>query len=185
MGKGVVEEMLAKLPEAIAIYREVTKSFPLYEPGYSFLGQVQIKAVLPDEARTTARDLLRLNSQSAYGEFLLAQADWITPGNGQQARPHVVRALELNPRLAEAALLAGKIELQAGEPAKAIEYLKQAVQSEPQLEDGYFLLAKAYRQSGDKKQAEIELATFRSLRLAEDKENHLLSNFLASGGPRP
>jgi tetratricopeptide (TPR) repeat protein len=185
LGKGVVEEMLARLPEAIAVYREVTTKFPLYEPGYCFLGHVQIKSVLPDEARATARDLMRLNSQSAYGEYLLAEADWVTPGNGQQARPHVLRALELNPRLAEAALLAGKVELQAGEPAKAIEYLKQAVQIEPQLEDGYFLLAKAYRQSGDKKQAEIELANFRNLRQSEDKENHLLGNFLASGGPRP
>ena len=185
IGKGVVEEMLARLPEAIAVYREVTTRFPLYEPGYCFLGQIQVKSVLPDEVRTTARGLLRVNSQAAYGEYLLAQADWITPGKGQQSRPHVVRALELNPRLAEAALLAGKVELQAGEPAKAIEYLKQAVQVEPQLEDGYFLLAKAYRQSGDKKHAEIELATFRNLREAEDKENHLLSNFLASGGPRP
>lgn len=185
IGKGVVEEMLARLPEAIAVYREVTTSFPLYEPGYCFLGQVQVKSVLPDEVRATARGLLRVNSQSAYGEYLLAQADWITPGKGQQARPHVVRALELNPRLAEAALLAGKVESQAGEPAKAIEYLKQAVQAEPQLEDGYFLLAKAYRQSGNKKQAEIELATFRSLRQAENEEELLLSKFLAFRGPRP
>ena len=185
IGRGVVEEMLARLPAAAAVYREATTKFPRYEPGYCFLGQVQIKAVMPDEARAAARALLRLNSQSAYGEYLLAQANWITAGKGQDARPHLARALDLDPRLAEAALLAGKVELQAGEPAQAIKYLKQAVQVEPSLEDGYFLLAKAYRQSGDKDRAEIELAAFRRLRQAEEKENHLLSNFLASAGPRP
>jgi tetratricopeptide (TPR) repeat protein len=185
IGRGVVEEMLAKLPAAIAIYREVTHIFPHYEQGYWFLGQALIKAVLPDEARATGRRLLALNPQSAYGHYLLAQADWITPGGGQEAREHLVRALELDPRFAEAAILAGKVELRAGDPAKAIDFLRRAVEIDPQLEEAYFLLARAYRQSGDNKQAEIELAHFRRLRRPKEQENRLLSNFLASGAPRP
>ncbi len=185
IGRGVVEEMVARMPLAIQVYRQVIQKFPNYEPGYQFLGQVQVKAGLPSDARRTAQLLLRLNPHSAYGEYLLAQADWITPGKAQEARPHLQRALELNPRLAEAALLAGKVELQAGQPAKAIPILKQAIQSEPRLEEGHFLLAKAHQQNGDKKQAEVELATFQKLRQAEEKENHLLSNFLATGEPRP
>ncbi len=185
VGQGVVEEMLAKFPSAADIYRAVTEKFPRYEAGYCFLGQVQIKAVQPDEARATARQLLRVNAQSAYAEYLLAQADWITPGRAQEARPHLARALALNPHLAEAALLAGKAELQAGNLAKAIEHLKQAVQVAPQMEEGYFLLAKAYRQKGDRQQAEVELARFKKLRQVQDEEDRLLSNFLAAGRPQP
>lgn len=185
IGQGVVEEMVAKLPQAISTYKQVTAKFPRYEPGYCFLGQVQIKSSLPEEARATGQKLLRLNPHSAYGEYLLAQADWITPGKGQEARPHVQRALELNPRLAEAALLAGKVEMQAGEPLKAIHFLSSAVQIAPQLEDAHYVLSRAYRQIGDPARAEAQLAIFRELRRKEDAENHLLNNFLATGGPPP
>jgi len=79
IGRGVVEEMLARLPAAAAVYREATTKFPRYEPGYCFLGQVQIKAVMPDEARAAARALWRRprpESRRAAGYRALRAVAW-------------------------------------------------------------------------------------------------------------
>ena len=185
LGLGVVEQMQAKFPEAISLFRQVVEAFPRLDAGYLFLAQVQLKAARPAEARETAEKLVRLNPRSAFAEYLAGEAAWAIPGKESEAAPHVQRALELNPRLVEALLLAAKIELRQGDPHKAVAHLKEAIAAEPRVDTGHLLLARAYRQMGDARRAESELAAFRQLRQAEEQENQLLSNFLANGARRP
>lgn len=185
LGLGVIEQMQAKYPAAIKIFRQVVETFPSLDAGYLFLAQVQLMAARPAEARETAERLLRMSPRSAFAEYLVGQAAWSTPGKESEAAPHVQRALELNPRLVEALLLAAKIEMRRGNPQQAVVHLKQAIAEEPRVDTGHLLLARAYRQMGDAQNAQAALVAFRQLRQVEEKENQLLSNFLATGASRP
>jgi predicted Zn-dependent protease len=48
----------------------------------------------------------------------------------------------------------GKILISQNKPADAVTQLNQAVQDNPNAEQGYFLLAKAYAQMGDKEKSD-------------------------------
>lgn len=184
IGLGVIEEMQAKMDSTISIYRQVVEQFPQQAVGYQFLGHAQVKANQAAEAQKTAEKLLLLDPRSAYAEYLLGEAAWTRPGREQDAAEHAQRALQLDPKLVEARLLAAKVELRVGDPHKAIAYLKEVTNNQPRVEAAHYLLAQACRRIGDTREADAELAAFRKLRQAGDNENQLLSNFVA-GGPLP
>ena len=184
IGPGVIEEMQERLDVAIETYRGVTQKYPRQESAYQFLGHALIKAGKAADAEETAKKLLKLNPRSAYGEYLLGEAAWLSPGRKAEAAAHAEQALRLDPHLVEALLLAAKVELRSGNPQQAVSFLQRAIQEAPRVETSHYLLAQAYRQVGDLRQADLELKAFRALRQSEDHENQLLGNFLATGTVR-
>ena len=184
IGPGVIEEMQARLDVAIETYRGVTQKYPRQESAYQFLGHALITAGKAADAEETAKKLLKLNPRSAYGEYLLGEAAWLSPGRKAEAAAHAEQALRLDPHLVEALLLAAKVELRSGNPQQAVSFLQRAIQEAPRVETSHYLLAQAYRQVGDLRQADLELKAFRALRQSEDHENQLLGNFLATGTVR-
>jgi tetratricopeptide (TPR) repeat protein len=178
LGLGVVEQMQAKFPAALEIFQQVTQKFPQQEGGFLFLAHAQIKAGQPTEALETARKLLALKPGSALGEYLCAEAAWAIPGQEGEARRHVQKSLQANPRLPEALVLAAKIELKLGDPREAIGYLEQAISFEPRMASAHYVLSQAYRRMGDTARAEAAADSFRKLRVSEDAETELLGNFL-------
>ena len=92
-----------------------------------------------------------------------AECSWIA-GDPQDALKLLGQALEIAPASHKANLLSGRIKLESGDPELAIANLKAAIQSDPFDFDAHFILTAAYRQLGQKEQAEKQFATQESVR---------------------
>jgi len=87
----------------------------------------------------------------AYAHFQLGYA-YTALGRGKEARPEYERALQLDPKMAEAAVNLG-ILLLNDEPAAAVAPLQKAVELLPTQSRPRTLLGLAYEKSGDLKNA--------------------------------
>ena len=87
----------------------------------------------------------------AYAHFQLGYV-YTALGRGKEARPEYERALQLDPKMSEAAVNLG-ILLLNDEPAAAVAPLQKAVESLPTQSRPRTLLGRAYERSGDLKNA--------------------------------
>jgi Flp pilus assembly protein TadD len=87
----------------------------------------------------------------AYAHFQLGYA-YTALGRGKEARPEYERALQLDPKMAEAAVNLGLLLLNE-EPAEAVAPLQKAVELLPAQSRPRMLLGLAYEKSGDLKNA--------------------------------
>ncbi len=180
LGMGVVEEGQSKFNAAIDLYRQAVTKYPHYEGGYLFLARAYLTARQAVKARKVAADLLAINPQSALAECFVAEAAWMTPGHRAEAATHVQKALQLDPKLAEALVLAAKIELGQGDPQRAVEYLKEAVAEQPHMPSAYYVLSQARRRLGQTEDAQSALGEFHRFERSESLENPLLESLVAT-----
>jgi tetratricopeptide (TPR) repeat protein len=85
-------------------------------------------------------------------------------GQMDQARERLISALKVEPRSVEANSLLGKILLKQGKAAEAVAPLEAAVAQNPNDSNTRFLLARAYQQSGRRKDAAREFAEAQQLK---------------------
>jgi predicted Zn-dependent protease len=71
-----------------------------------------------------------------------------------EAEQEIARALGIDSHYAPALIEAGKILISQNKLSDAVVQLNLAIQNNPNAEQGYFLLAKAYAQLGDKEKSE-------------------------------
>jgi Flp pilus assembly protein TadD len=80
------------------------------------------------------------------------------------AQRAIAEALRLDREDASAHALAGKIALDAEEPAKAVEQLNDAIRLKPNLAEAHYSLSIAFKKLGRQEQARAELDAVRRLR---------------------
>lgn len=113
------------------------------------------------------------NTANAYNNISRIYQDL---GENKKAIDYGRRALQINPKLAEAHMNLGKALLAENRPDEAIAHLKKTIDLSPQLTPAYTLLAQAiYRTNGDIERA----ADICRQALATDPENTAAEIFLA------
>jgi len=89
---------------------------------------------------------------------------------GRETDPRVRRflgkALELDPKLAQACYQLAKIDSESN-PARARELLARALRLDPELSEAHFLLSRLCRQAGDARCAQAALRRYEALRARE------------------
>jgi tetratricopeptide (TPR) repeat protein len=117
----------------------------------------------------------RLQPQNAWATYYLALALW----KRREARPEAAaqverlldRAVALDPRLALGYLELGILYAERKEWPMAVGALQSSVQADPELEEGHFRLANAYRMSGEAEKAKVELEIYQ--RIAKKNEGQV------------
>ena len=180
LGLGVIQEMQAKFEATIPTYEEVVRKFPRYLGGYLFLAGAYLKASRTAEAARAATQALALDSRSALAECFLAEAAWKTPGQEKEATARIQKALQLDPTLPEALVLAAKIELKRDDPQQAVYYLKKATAEQPRMASAFYVLGQTYRRLSQTRDAEAALREFKRLQRSESLGNPLVASLLAA-----
>jgi tetratricopeptide (TPR) repeat protein len=154
---------------------------------YLFLGKMQSVSPYHSDALTErlAR-FVELQPGNALARYYYAVSLW-DQLKGQADRDGKVEgllneALRLDPKLPVAYLQLGILYAERKEFPKAIAEYKRAVDIDPELEEGHFRLAQAYRVSGDQTNAQQELRLFNEIskQHAEqvDHDRHDLGHFV-------
>jgi tetratricopeptide (TPR) repeat protein len=139
---------------------------------YLFLGKMQSVEIAPSEGSVErlAR-FARLQPDDALANYYYAVGLWKQPteakypetGNDRSARIEalLLKALQLDPKLAAAHLQLGILYSQRGDSARAISAYQEAIRVDSNLDDtlaeAHYRLAQAYLRIGDKTTAKAEL----------------------------
>jgi tetratricopeptide (TPR) repeat protein len=106
-----------------------------------------------DEAIVEYRRAIALSPEQARTHYQLAMA-LQSKQEETEAEQEIARALGIDSHYAPALIEAGKILISQNKLSDAVVQLNLAIQNNPNAEQGYFLLAKAYAQLGDKEKSE-------------------------------
>jgi tetratricopeptide (TPR) repeat protein len=137
----------------------------------SFLGRIFLSEGRLEEAAASFRKALELNPKAAGDDRRLGMVlDQL--GDHEGARKAFSAALELAPADAAAQLVLGRLLLDHGEAKEAVSHLEKACQLDGTSVNGFYVLAQAQNQIGDKEAARKTLETFQRLRVS-DRESLL------------
>jgi tetratricopeptide (TPR) repeat protein len=106
-----------------------------------------------DEAIAEYRRSIALSPNQARTHYQLALALQAKQEQAEAAQ-EIATALAIDSHYAPALIEAGKILISQNKPADAVTQLNLAIQNNPNAEQGYFLLARAYAQMGDKEKSD-------------------------------
>ncbi|MDQ2841484.1 MAG: tetratricopeptide repeat protein [Acidobacteriota bacterium] len=164
---------------------------------YLFLGKVQTPEIAESDGfRERFERFAKLQPENAWANYYYATCllklrkgpgDIETPSEAQSL---LEKAVRLDPKLAVAYLQLGIIYSAQQDLPAAIHAYRQAIEAEPGLEQAHYRLAQAYRQTGELKKAQGELALFQELSKTSaqerDRERSELKQFVVTlKGPAP
>jgi len=139
--------------------------WPEWGRTYLIRGIIQATHRNPEEAFQSIQTAIALGERTSSAYYHLADVSRSArPDDRDAARRAITEALRLDPEDASSHALAGKIALDADEPAKAVEQLNQAIRLKPNFAEAHYSLSIAYKKLGREQQARTELDAVRRLR---------------------
>src|SRR5213593_4127599 len=172
-----------KTDESLAILADIFKKAPSDVEGHLIRGRVYLTKRQTTEAIQDFQSVLKADSKSAQGRYWLAIAYHQT-GNVQQAKTELTQALELAPRMTDAALLLAQMNLESSNPGAAVESMEKIVAAQPRVLQAYVLLGTAQL---SKQQPAAALATFKKMQSIAPKDPravHLTGIALQAAGQK-
>jgi len=172
-----------KADESLAILAEVFKKAPTDVEGHLIRGRIYLAKRQTTEAIQDFQSVLKADSKQAQGRYWLAIAYHQT-GNVQQAKTELTQALELAPRMTDAALLLAQMNLESSNPGAAIESMEKILAANPRVLQAYVLLGTAQLSKG---QPAAALATFKKMQSIAPKDPravHLTGIALQAAGQK-
>ncbi|WP_309119381.1 DUF5107 domain-containing protein [Paenibacillus sp.] len=153
--------------EALRLYDELLRDNPAYVEAYVGKAVVQLKMLLPDDAETTLAEALRLTpfSQEIPYYFGLVR---MLQGRKKEARTFLLRVNDTSALAAASNILLGKLAMQDGEYAKALQYLEKATKRPADADTADVLSAVCLRKLGRMERAGELLGSI----LSKDPLNH-------------
>ena len=158
---------IQRFPQAVAEFEQVVKLNPAFVKGQDNLGLAS-EAVGNEEAAIGAyHRAIELNEQQQLrnewpylnlGKFL------ITKNRYQESLQVIEKAVQMNPKSAEAYYVLGKVLNKLGRNAEALEALKHSTSNDPGYDEPHYLLSGIYRRLGDENQAQKEIQIFQELK---------------------
>lgn len=144
----------AQLPDAQRIFREVIHADPTNELAHLFLGYSYYYNLQHSEARNAFSELIAKFPRNAWGYLFLARVE-LDEQNPDIERVHALlrRAIELNPKLAEAYRQEGRAYFRQQQFDLAIRSLSKALSLDSKVEEAHQLLAQAYTKTGNRQAA--------------------------------
>ena len=130
---------------------------------YKFMGKIEI--AVPSPLACVSEKLKRfvqLQPDSALANYFYAMALWKEGGRQtdtvtlNRIESMLTKAINLDPKLAEADLQLGNLEVSRREYQKAIKFYSEAIEVNPQLSEAHYRLGIAYERVGEKEKAKLE-----------------------------
>ena len=157
--------------KAAAEYNRILEQNP-HSPGIHYrLGRIFL-AKTPADAEEAKKEFdaeLRMDPNNASAEFMLGEMDR-QAGQWDQAAEHFLRASKIDEGFAEAYLALGMSLNSAGKFPDAIRPLENYVKIEPADPAGHYQLATAYARSGNRQEAEKQMALEREAAAKSPRE---------------
>jgi tetratricopeptide (TPR) repeat protein len=158
---------IQRFPQAVTEFEQVLKLNPSFVKGHDNLGLALEAVGNEEEAIQAYRKAIELNEQQKLrnewpylnlGKFLT------TKNRYQESLQLLERAVQLNPKSAEACYVLGKVLNKLGRDAEALETLKRSTSNDPGFDEPHYLLSRIYRRLGDEAQAQREIQIFQQLK---------------------
>ncbi len=163
--KAMVLELRRKTEEADLLLKNIQLRWPEWGRSYLIRGIIQAVHRNPEEALRSIRTAIALGETTSQAYYYLADTTRAaTPGDAEAARQAIAEAIRLDPNDAWAHALAGKISLDTGQPANAVEQLKEAIRLRPDLVEAHYSLSIVYKKLGRQEEAAAEVDLVRRLR---------------------
>jgi tetratricopeptide (TPR) repeat protein len=152
-----------KFSEAVGTFLETGKLAPGIEQPIAFLARLQEHwGERRDDVVGLFREYVTRNPSSALAQFAFGKAAADTAA--------LRRAIELNPRLADAHFELGILLETQRELAQAIGSFRKAAQLDPRRPDPHYRLARLYARTGDRAKADQERVLHEKLSAEEKAE---------------
>jgi tetratricopeptide (TPR) repeat protein len=136
-----------------------------------FLGQMlDVSAVLAGEVTSRLAHFVDAYPSNAAANYYYALSLWkrTSQPDAQSAEKYFKKALDLDPKMADAHLQLGILYEDTERLRDAVREYELAVKLDPRNDKGHFRLARAYRAAGRNKQAEDQLRLYRELHSKPD-----------------
>jgi tetratricopeptide (TPR) repeat protein len=174
--KGLAETMLLLTSDAVQSFQQALQLNPKSSKANLGLATAQAEAGMDEAAERTFSRGMQLFPDDAlhyqeYGLFLLKRAAVGNPEAESRGISLLEKALRLNSELSEAHYHLGQVELERQRYPSALEHLEAAARLEPNRSKMQFALARAYRNLGKVREAQVALQSFRQLKAVEEKSN--------------
>jgi tetratricopeptide (TPR) repeat protein len=154
---GYLHESRGELEEALAAYRQAADHFAA--------GRLLAQNVRLKEAEQEFQAAVAADPQNDRAKADLARL-YLQQDQPEKALATLLRIVERYPRDAYAWADLGKAQGKLGAPDQAVHALRKALELDPSLNQVHYQLAMLYRQQGQEKLAQEELAKFRASRRA-------------------
>ncbi len=178
-------EIQGRYGEAVAEYRKAIRKSPRtlnlrYRLGRALLLRSHDPEAL-DEALGAFEAELALNAYDAVAEYQIAQILEVQQ-QPEKAAGRLERAVELDPKFAEALTALARYRSRAEEHAAAAKLLERAVEIQPESESAWYALMVAYRNAGRRDDA---LRAKGKLEVLQESPEGEFTDFLRRIGEQP
>jgi tetratricopeptide (TPR) repeat protein len=189
MGVGVAAYALGSYDLAAQRFCEASDVDPSDDKPYLFLGKLQSvgSGLVPGVVERLER-FERLHPGNAWAAYYHALALWKRREGRPEAAAEVERLLKKaivqDSKLAVGYLQLGILYAELKDWPKALAALQQCVRVDPELEEGHFRLATAYRMAGEPDKAKVELEIYQHIVKKNDtkteSDRHEIAQFVYS-----
>lgn len=156
---------------------------------YLFLGKIQVaENTASDELIARLQRFAEQQPENAFANYYYAAGLWKQRRNAPEAddfrdiEVRLKKAVGLDPAMSDAWLLLGILRAEQRDLPGAIGAYQKAIEGDPGSQQAHYRLAQAYQRSGEKEQAEKEIATYEALSkqsaAQEDREHHEIKQFV-------
>ncbi len=176
MARGVLYGQMAQYEKASADFEKANAIDPKISATFAAQGIVQAQQHNLDAAIQSFRTQVREHPQDAIGYYLLAEAlsekeNAVDSPQFAETIRMASRAVELNPKLAEARDLLSTLYLRSGQTDLVIEQCRAVLQEDPENQQALYHLILALRRSGKKDEIAGLVKQLAALREASDTGN--------------
>jgi len=170
--KGSLEMKLRYYNEAVASYEKAVKLKPESAGAKRDLASAQWRAGMRERAVLAFEQAMRQFPRDAmtyqvYGTLLVEDA---TPEARSHAAGLFERAIALDNSSAESRYQLANIEMEDGQPERALPHLASAIKLDPQDSRFHFALSRVYRRLGHSSEADKEMEIYQKLKGAQRPE---------------
>src|SRR5262249_27746436 len=142
---------IQRFPQAVTEFEQVVKLNPSFVKGHDNLGLALEAIGSEEEAIQAYRKAIELNEQQKLGNewpYLNLGKFLTTKNRYQESLQLLEKAVQLNPKSAEACYVLGKVLNKLGRDAEALETLKNSTSNDPGFDEPHYLLSRIYRRLG-------------------------------------
>jgi tetratricopeptide (TPR) repeat protein len=147
---------LNRIGEAAPLNREIVIANPADPRGLESEGRILLSQGQYEKAKTALEGSVKADPNSAKSHYFLGLAQRLA-GLPDLAKASFSRALELQPKLAQASAALASLTLKSGNRDEALRLAESARRTNPNLPSAYFAGAQALMAKGDARQAEAAL----------------------------
>jgi tetratricopeptide (TPR) repeat protein len=153
-------------------FQKVTELRPAYMKGHEYLGLAQEELEKDEPALQSYQKAVELTEQQGLKDessyLRLAKFLWVRNRIDESVAPSR-RAVELNPKSAEAHFILGRLLYRLGQDEEALRSLRRSTEIDAKFAEAYYLASQIYLKQGREEEARREMQNFRKVKHRDPK----------------